>query len=96
MNLLRSDPNGLTIRFGGTDGLAMENASLVISPYRQAGGILGYFGVIGPRRMDYGRVITYVEYLSDTVSRLLTEGLEEDRSKPARAQRPRGEIIIRL
>lgn len=96
LNLLSSDPNGLTIRFGGTDGLAMENASLVISPYRQAGGILGYFGVIGPRRMDYGRVITYVEYLSDTVSRLLTEGLEEDRSKPARTQRSRGEIIIRL
>ena len=97
LNLLSSDPNGLTIRFGGTDGLAMENASLVISPYRQAGGILGYFGVIGPRRMDYGRVIPYVEFLSETVTRLLTEGLEEDRSKPAKA-RPagRGEIMIRF
>ena len=97
LNLLSSDPNGLTIRFGGTDGLAMENASLVISPYRQAGGILGYFGVIGPRRMDYGRVIPYVEFLSETVTRLLTEGLEEDRSKPART-RPagRGEIMIRF
>ena len=34
--------------------------------------------------MDYGRVIPVVEYLADTVTRLLTDGLEEDRSKPAR------------
>jgi heat-inducible transcriptional repressor len=95
--LLESDPNGLTIRFGGAGGLSMENSSLIICPYRQAGGILGYFGVIGPRRMDYGRIIPYVEYLSDTVTRLLTEGLEEDRSKPARSRwQERGGSIVTL
>lgn len=95
LQLLESDPNGLTIRFGGAGGLSMENSSLIICPYRQAGGIMGYFGVIGPRRMDYGRVIPYVEYLSETVTRLLTEGLEEDRSKPARMRRdPGGSLVI--
>ena len=96
--LLDSDPSGLTIRFGGSKGgLSMENSSLIIAPYRQAGGILGYFGVIGPRRMDYGRVIPVVEYLADTVTRLLTDGLEEDRSKPARPDRSsRGGKIVRL
>lgn len=75
----------------------MENSSLIIAPYRQAGGILGYFGVIGPRRMDYGRVIPVVEYLADTVTRLLTDGLEEDRSKPARPDgSSRGGKIVRL
>ena len=96
--LLDSDPSGLTIRFGGSKGgLSMENSSLIIAPYRQAGGILGYFGVIGPRRMDYGRVIPVVEYLADTVTRLLTDGLEEDRSKPARPDgSSRGGKIVRL
>ena len=98
IELVESDPTGLTIRFGGSrGGLSLENSSLIISPFRQAGGILGYFGIIGPRRMDYGRVIPVVEYLADTVTRLLTDGLEEDRSKPARPDgSSRGGKIVRL
>ena len=96
--LLDSDPSGLTIRFGGSKGgLSMENSSLIIAPSRQAGGFLGFLGGIGPRRMDSGRVIPVVEYLADTVTRLLTDGLEEDRSKPARPDgSSRGGKIVRL
>lgn len=98
VDLLESDPNSLTIRFGGSrGGLSMENSSLIVVPFRQAGGILGYFGVIGPRRMEYGRVIPVVEYVAETVTRLLTDGLEQDRSKPARPDPGRkGGMIVRL
>ena len=50
----------------------MEQCSVVTSTYSYRGEVLGALGVIGPRRMNYSRVIPLVGY----TARLLTEILE--------------------
>ena len=53
------------------DAEALANCSVVSSNYVKDGNVLGTLGVIGPRRMDYARVIPLVGYMSKLVSRLL-------------------------
>jgi len=48
---------------------ALRHCALVVARY--GGASCGVLGVLGPSRMDYGRVISLVDYLS----RLVTERL---------------------
>ena len=58
------------VAFGGEIGEpGLRRCAVVVAPYGRADAPLGALGVIGPRRMDYARVIPLVEYLS----RLVTE-----------------------
>ena len=52
----------------------MEDFSLVSSPYGRIDRRLGILGILGPRRMNYSRVIPLVEY----TAQLLTEILESE------------------
>lgn len=48
--------------------------SMVISPYRNMdNNIIGAIGVIGPARLNYGRIIPLVDYTAKVMSRLLSE-----------------------
>lgn len=83
---------GINVVFGDDHGsFAVTNSSLVFSSFSQGDRPMGAFGVLGPMRLDYGRIIPYVEYLSETLTRLLTEGYDDDRSKPTKqgAKSPR-------
>lgn len=51
------------------DGL--QDCSIVVSPYRHQGKVLGTLGVIGPTRMAYGRVIPIVQCAAEQVSQWL-------------------------
>jgi heat-inducible transcriptional repressor len=64
---------GVQIFIGAENPLfAQSGCSLVISPYRGANErIVGAIGVVGPSRMNYGRVIPLVDYTAKLVSRLL-------------------------
>lgn len=87
-DLLGDPEEGISILFGRPDSpFDMEGSTLIVSPYYQGGRAAGSLGVLGPLRMDYRRIIPFVEYLTDTVTRLMTEGLDEDRSKPSRVGR---------
>jgi heat-inducible transcriptional repressor len=67
------DPKGVRIAIGSECQVQeMETCSLVTSTYGCAGKVLGALGVIGPRRMNYSKVIPLVDYSA----RLLTEILE--------------------
>jgi len=67
------DPKGVQIAIGSENQVQeMETCSLVTSTYSCGGEVLGVLGVIGPRRMNYSRVIPLVDY----TARLLTEILE--------------------
>ncbi len=46
--------------------------SLVGSQYHLADGGTGYFGILGPTRMEYDRAVTLVDYISRLFSTLLT------------------------
>jgi len=66
-------PEGVRIAIGSESQVReMETCSVVTSTYGCGGEVLGVLGVIGPRRMNYSRVIPLVGY----TARLLTEILE--------------------
>ncbi len=68
------DPRGVQIAIGSeTQVEEMETCSLVASTYGCAGRVWGALGVIGPRRMNYSKIIPLVDYSA----RLLTEILEK-------------------
>jgi len=47
-------------------------SSLVVSPYKSEGGaIIGAIGIIGPTRLNYGRIIPLVDYTAQVISRLI-------------------------
>jgi len=67
------DPKGVRIAIGSESQVQeMETCSLVTSTYGCEGTVWGALGVIGPRRMNYSRIIPLVDYSA----RLLTEILE--------------------
>ncbi|MFB3885670.1 MAG: heat-inducible transcriptional repressor HrcA [Thermodesulfobacteriota bacterium] len=67
------EPKGVQIAIGSESQVQeMEGCSLVTSTYGCAGRVWGALGVIGPRRMNYSRVIPLVDY----TAKLLTEVLE--------------------
>ena len=67
------DPKGVQIAIGSESQVQeMETCSLVTSTYGCAGQVWGALGVIGPRRMNYSRIIPLVDYSA----KLLTEILE--------------------
>ena len=73
--------DGIHVIFGDeSDTFAVSNSSLIVSGYSQAGRPAGSFGIVGPLRLEYGRIIPYVEFLSDTVSQLMTEEYEDERT----------------
>jgi heat-inducible transcriptional repressor len=67
------EPKGVQIVIGSESQVQeMESCSLVTSTYSRGGEVVGALGVIGPRRMNYSKVISLVDY----TARLLTEMLE--------------------
>lgn len=67
------EPKGVQIAIGSESQVQeIETCSLVTSTYSLRGEVIGALGVIGPRRMDYSRIIPVVSY----TARLLTEILE--------------------
>ena len=67
------NPKGVRIAIGSESEVQeMETCSLVTSTYSYKGEVLGALGVIGPRRMNYSKVIPIVDY----TAKLLTEILD--------------------
>lgn len=58
----------------------LQDCSIVTATYRIDETPVGSFGVIGPTRMNYGKVISVLEYMSKGLSRVLSNTNEEDRS----------------
>lgn len=67
----RSD--GVRIFIGAESGLfGTTGVSMVVAPARNAGGrIVGAIGVIGPTRINYGRIIPVVDYTARVIGQLL-------------------------
>lgn len=68
-----SDGDGVQIFIGAENKLfANTGCSVVIAPYRNAErSIVGAIGVVGPRYMNYARIIPMVDYTSRALARVL-------------------------
>lgn len=76
-NLFEDAFSGINIRFGEENGtFAITNSTVISAGYSKDGKPAGSIGVIGPMRMDYRKVIPYIEYLSRKVTQMLSENEE--------------------
>lgn len=64
---------GVRVFIGAENRLfSLSGSSVVAAPYRDADrNIVGVVGVVGPTRLDYGRVVPLVDYTAEVVSRLI-------------------------
>ncbi|MEZ5750557.1 MAG: heat-inducible transcriptional repressor HrcA [Paracoccaceae bacterium] len=67
--------DGVRIFIGAENKLfSLTGSTLVVSPYMNADSkIIGAVGVIGPTRLNYGRVVPIVDYTAQLVGRMLGE-----------------------
>lgn len=72
---LAEDGDGVRIFIGSENKLfSLSGSSLVVSPYMNADRqIIGAIGVIGPTRLNYGRIVPIVDYTAQLVGKLLSE-----------------------
>jgi heat-inducible transcriptional repressor len=72
---LAEEGEGVRIYIGSENKLfSLSGSSLVISPYMDAERrIIGAIGVIGPTRLNYGRVVPIVDYTARVVGRLVAD-----------------------
>ncbi|SPH23559.1 Heat-inducible transcription repressor HrcA [Defluviimonas aquaemixtae] len=71
---LAEEGDGVRIFIGSENKLfSLSGSSLVVSPYMNADRkIIGAVGVIGPTRLNYGRIVPIVDYTAQLVGRLLS------------------------
>ncbi len=70
---LAKDGDGVRIFIGSENRLfSLSGSSIVAAPYANAAGkIVGVIGVLGPTRLNYGRIIPMVDHTAKVVGRLL-------------------------
>ena len=72
---LTEQGDGVRIFIGSENKLfSLSGSSLVVSPYMNADRkIIGAVGVIGPTRLNYGRIVPIVDYTAQLVGKLLSD-----------------------
>jgi heat-inducible transcriptional repressor len=70
---LAKDGDGVRIFIGSENRLfSLSGSSIVAAPYTNTQGkIIGVIGVLGPTRLNYGRIIPMVDYTAKVIGRLL-------------------------
>jgi heat-inducible transcriptional repressor len=72
---LAEQGDGVRIFIGSENKLfSLSGSSLVVSPYMNADRrIIGAVGVIGPTRLNYGRIVPIVDYTAQLVGKLVSD-----------------------
>ncbi|MEM1129107.1 MAG: heat-inducible transcriptional repressor HrcA [Pseudomonadota bacterium] len=72
---LAESGEGVRIFIGSENKLfSLSGSSLVVSPYMNADRkIIGAVGVIGPTRLNYGRIVPIVDYTAQLVGKMLSD-----------------------
>ena len=75
---LTEQGDGVRIFIGSENKLfSLTGSSLVVSPYMNSERkIVGAIGVIGPTRLNYGRIVPLVDYTAQLVGKLISERIE--------------------
>jgi len=74
LNLLSGEPpsDDIHVLIGSENTVkVMNNSALVYKTVRRGDHVIGAIGIIGPRRMDYAKVIGTVNHLAQDIDRLL-------------------------
>lgn len=73
-DLIRRNPSGIHVKIGKeNDNSAMENCSLITATYSVGAEQLGTIAILGPTRMEYSRVISLMQAISQDLTSVLTQ-----------------------
>jgi len=72
MKLFSSLPQGIQVKIGSeNDHQAITDCSLITATYALDGKVLGTIGILGPTRMEYGKVIRYLDLVSKDMGTIM-------------------------
>ena len=78
-NMLDDTFNGIQVKFGQENNdFIIGNSSLIVSKYKKGSKTAGSLGIIGPMRIDYARIIPYVEYFTEKLTLLMSDNSSEN------------------
>ncbi len=70
--------SGIHVMFSAEEeDFVIGNSSLISANFLKNGQVAGHLGLIGPMRIDYRKVIPYVEYFSNKISEMLSSDDDE-------------------
>ncbi len=85
MPLLNDTFNGIHVMFSEeasgsaqNDTFVIGNSSMIVGRYHKDGRDAGGLGIIGPMRLDYAKVIPYLEYFTQKITDLISEKEDDD------------------
>ncbi len=71
--VLKPNKDGLGVTIGGENKIVeLKSFSIITGTYDFEGELIGSIGLIGPTRMDYAKAMAMVDYMTRTLSELLT------------------------
>lgn len=74
MQLFQSSPQGIQVKIGNEfDNKAMTDCTFITATYQLDGQVLGTLGILGPTRMEYAKVIRYLETVSRDMGLLMSK-----------------------
>ena len=77
-NMLMAHSGGLSVLFGNDSPRPeLSGSTIIVTRYASGPRRDGALGLLGPLRMDYAQTIPHLEYVAQTVGRLLTELFNE-------------------
>lgn len=80
LNLLETADSNISIKIGSENAVPeMRDTSLVVANYNVGGKLHGKIGIIGPKRMNYARVVSSLELINNQLSEILGRMLYGDK-----------------
>lgn len=77
--LLNDSFSGINVIFSEEkDEFVIGNSSMIVSTYQKGNKTAGSLGIIGPVRIDYAKIIPYIEYFTNKISNLISYDVEEN------------------
>lgn len=74
VKLFSDAPAGIQVRIGNENSMkAINNCSLITATYSIDGKALGTIGILGPTRMEYGKVINLLDHLTKDLGSILQQ-----------------------
>ncbi len=78
VRLLDESFSGIQVMFSEEDdGFVIGNSSMIMSKYKKGKKTAGSLGVVGPMRLNYSKIIPYIEYFTEKISEMMSEDDDE-------------------
>ncbi len=67
-------PGGVQVMIGSENRTpSLQNCTLISAPYRVSGSAIGTLSVLGPTRIEYGRMISIVSYVARVLEKMMSK-----------------------